>query len=110
MRAEKYVRAGQQASTWQRSSSGMIAAVLVRFTYLAVSHAFAALWLLRMSDREKDVEILALRHQLEVLRRQIGDQRPRLRPEDRALLAAFLEPLTRAALRRFRLWSARTRC
>jgi hypothetical protein len=44
----------------------MIAAVLVRFAYLAVSHAFAALWLLRMSDREKDVEILALRHQLEV--------------------------------------------
>jgi uncharacterized protein (DUF849 family) len=81
----------------------MIAAVLVRFTYLAVSHAFAALWLLRMSDREKDVEILALRHQLEVLRRQLGDQRPRLRPEDRALLAAFLESLTRAALRRFRL-------
>jgi hypothetical protein len=35
--------------------------VLVRFAYLAVSRAFAALWLLRMSDREKDVEILALR-------------------------------------------------
>ncbi|HUQ54792.1 hypothetical protein [Lentzea sp.] len=51
----------------------MIAAVLVRFAYLAVSNAFAALWLLRMSDREKDVEILALRHQLAVLRRQLGD-------------------------------------
>ncbi|WP_201779963.1 hypothetical protein [Lentzea aerocolonigenes] len=35
----------------------MIAAVLVRIAYLAVSHAFAALWLLRMSAREKDVEI-----------------------------------------------------
>ncbi|WP_198681352.1 hypothetical protein [Lentzea terrae] len=42
----------------------MIAAVLVRFAYLAVSHAFAALWLLRMTDRAKGVEILALRHQL----------------------------------------------
>ncbi|WP_143466749.1 hypothetical protein [Lentzea kentuckyensis] len=51
------------ASASCRSSSGMIAAVLVRFAYLAVSHAFAALWLLRMTDREKDVEILALRHQ-----------------------------------------------
>jgi hypothetical protein len=30
----------------------MIAAVLVRFAYLAVSHAFAALWLLRMTDQE----------------------------------------------------------
>jgi hypothetical protein len=39
----------------------MIADLLVRFAYLAVSHAFAALWLLRMTDREKDVEILALR-------------------------------------------------
>lgn len=47
----------------------MIAAVLVRFTYLAVYRTFAALWLLRMTDREKDVEILALRHQLAVLRR-----------------------------------------
>lgn len=92
-RAEKYVHAGQQASACYRSSSGMIAAVLVRFAYLVVSHAFAALGLLRMTDREKDVEILALRHQLAVLHRQLGGQRPRLRPEDRALLAALLVPL-----------------
>ncbi|MDX8031429.1 integrase core domain-containing protein [Lentzea sp. BCCO 10_0856] len=81
----------------------MIAAVLVRFAYRAVSHAFAALWLLRMTDRDKDVEILALRHQLAVLQRQLGDQRPRLRLEDRALLAASLVPLGRATLRRIRL-------
>ncbi|WP_439657699.1 hypothetical protein ACSHWB_35665 [Lentzea sp. HUAS TT2] len=86
MRAEKYVRAGQQASVGT-SPSGMIAVVLVRFAYLAVSYAFAALWLLRMTDREKDVEILALRHQFVVLSRQLGDQRPRLRPEERVLLA-----------------------
>ena len=67
----------------------MIAAVLVRFAYLAVSHAFSALWLLRMTDREKDFEILALRHQLAVLHRQLGGQYPRLLPEDRALLAAL---------------------
>ena len=77
--------------------------MLVRFAYLAVSNAFAALRLMRMTDREKDVEILALRHQLTVLHRQLGDQRPRLRPEDRALLAALLVPLARATLRRLRL-------
>ena len=77
--------------------------MLVRFAYLAVTHAFAALRLLPMSDREKDIEILALRHQLVVLQRQLGGQRPQLRPEDRAFLAALLTPLARATLRRLRL-------
>ncbi|TCO61888.1 integrase core domain-containing protein [Actinocrispum wychmicini] len=77
--------------------------MLVRFAYLAVTHAFGMLRLLPMTDREKDVEILALRHQLAVLQRQLGDRRPRLWPEDRALLAALLVPLGRAALRRLRL-------
>jgi hypothetical protein len=77
--------------------------VLARFAYLAVTHAFAALWLVPLTDREKDVEILALRHQLTVLQRQLGNQRPQLGPEDRALLAALLKPLSRATLRRLRL-------
>jgi hypothetical protein len=53
--------------------------VLVRFVYLVVVHVFAALRLLSMTDREKDVEILALRHQLTILQRQLGGRRPRLR-------------------------------
>ena len=36
--------------------------MLLRLTYLAVTNAFAMLRLLPMSDRAKDVEILALRH------------------------------------------------
>ncbi|USX53979.1 hypothetical protein [Lentzea sp. HUAS12] len=81
----------------------MIAAELVRFAHLAVFHAFAAMWLLRMTDREEDVAILASRHQLAVLHRPLGDRRPRLRSEDRALLAALLVPLARATLRRLQL-------
>ena len=79
--------------------------MLVRFAYLAVAHAHAsaALRLLPLTDREKDVEILALRHQLTVLQRQLGGQRPQLRPEDRAVVAALLTPLARATLRRLRL-------
>jgi putative transposase len=73
--------------------------VLVRFAYLAVTNTFAALRLLPMSDREKDAEILALRHQLRILQRQSGDQRIRFEPADRALLAALLGTLPRKTLR-----------
>jgi putative transposase len=44
-------------------------------------------------DRSKDAEILVLRHQLAVLRRQIA--RPRFEPADRVLLAAFARVLGR---------------
>jgi hypothetical protein len=45
--------------------------VLLRLAYLGVTNALALLRLLRMSDRDKDAEILALRHQVTVLQRQL---------------------------------------
>jgi transposase len=54
-------------------------------------------------DRDKDVEILALRHQITVLERQLGADRVKFAPEDRAFLAALLAPLPRQVLRRLRL-------
>jgi hypothetical protein len=77
--------------------------VLLRLTYLAVTNAFAALRLLPMSGLDKDAEILALRHQLAVLQRQLVPVRVRFGPEDRALLAALLQPLSCDALRRLPL-------
>src|SRR5512133_2456066 len=73
--------------------------MLVSFAY----RAFVSLVkLLIRSGRHvdvKDVELLVLRHQLEVLRRQV--KRPRLRPRDRALMAAagrLLPPARRHGL------------
>lgn len=88
----------------------MIRFVLVHFAYLTVTHAFAALRLLPMSDRGKDIEILALRHQLTVLQRQLGDHRPQLRPEDRALLADSSRRWLARHCAGSGCWSARTRC
>jgi putative transposase len=77
--------------------------VLLRLAYLIMTNAFALLRLLPVSDRNKDAEILALRHQIMVLERQLGKTRPRLLPIDRAFLAALLHRLPRDVLGRFRL-------
>jgi putative transposase len=77
--------------------------VLLRLAYLTVSNAFTVLRLLPMSDREKDAEILALRHQLAVLERQLGMEKARFTPSDRIFLAALLHRLPKDVLRRLRL-------
>jgi putative transposase len=56
-----------------------------------------------MSDRDKGVEILALRHQPTVLQRQLGTEKVRFDAPDRAFLAALLHRLPRAVLCRVRL-------
>ncbi|MGA6159996.1 hypothetical protein ACPEIC_42485 [Stenotrophomonas sp. NPDC087984] len=77
--------------------------MLLRLAYLGVTNAFALLRLLPMSDRDKDAELLALRHQVTVLERQLGGDRARFTPSDRAFLAALLHRLPLPALRRVRL-------
>jgi hypothetical protein len=77
--------------------------VLLRLAYLGITNAFALLRLLPGSDRDKDAEILALRHQLGVLQRQLGGQRVRFNPADRAWLAALLHQLPKPSLYRLRL-------
>ncbi|MEU5272969.1 integrase, partial [Streptomyces hygroscopicus] len=77
--------------------------MLLRLAYLGVSNAFAMLRLLPMTDRDKDAEILALRHQITVLERQLGKDKIRFTPSDRAYLAALLHRLPLHVLRRLRL-------
>ena len=60
--------------------------MLLRLAYLGVTNVFASLRLLPASDRDKDVEILVLRHQITVLERQLGTNR---------LAAAALEQVVR---------------
>jgi putative transposase len=77
--------------------------VLLRLAYLTVANTFALLRLLPMSDRDKDAEILALRHQIGMLQRHLDPRTVTFTPVDRAFLAALLQSLPRTVLRRLRL-------
>jgi putative transposase len=65
------------------------------FLYLAVRALIGLLVRSGRGSGVKDVELMVLRHELEVLRRQVG--RPKLRPADRALLAAAAWHLPRSS-------------
>jgi hypothetical protein len=77
--------------------------VLFRLAYLGVTHTLALIRLLLMSNRDKDAEILALRHQITVLERHQHGEKIRFTPAARVLLAALLHRLPRDALRSVRL-------
>jgi putative transposase len=73
----------------------------LRFAYLAVLHAFGWLALLARSEGAKEAEILILRHQVAVLRRQA--RAPRLSWADRALLTVLARLLPKGHLRQLHL-------
>jgi len=61
--------------------------VLFRLLFLLMIRSFGWLALLARSDASKDVEILVLRHEVGVLRRQVA--RPKPDWADRAVIAAL---------------------
>ncbi len=72
--------------------------MLVSAVYVVVCRLLELIVLVGRGDRAKELEILVLRHELSILRRQVN--RPRFQPHDRLLLAAFSRMLPR------RSWNA----
>jgi hypothetical protein len=66
--------------------------------YVVVCRLLELIVLVGRCNRTKEIEILVLRHELSILRRQAGQ--PRFEPHDRVLLAAFSRMLPR------RSWNA----
>ncbi|MGW4567917.1 hypothetical protein ACWEN3_37925 [Streptomyces sp. NPDC004561] len=75
--------------------------MLLRLTYLDATTSPSLLRLLPTSDRDKDIEILALRHQLLILQHQVS--KPTFTDIDRAVLAGLLHQLPRQKLRQLLL-------
>ena len=69
------------------------------FLYWALRRLLELMVLRFRSEGAKEIEILVLRHQLQVLRRQVA--RPHLAPHDRALLAACSRVLPKVRWRSF---------
>jgi putative transposase len=71
----------------------------VSFVYVLACRLFELVVLLGRGACSKELEILVLRHELSIMRRQV--RRPRFAPRDRVLLAALSRVLPRRARRAF---------
>jgi putative transposase len=67
--------------------------------YVVVCRLFELVVLLGRGERSKELEILVLRHELSILRRQPA--RPRFESRDRLLLAALSQMLPRRSWQAF---------
>lgn len=81
--------------------------MLLRLAYLTITNAFAALRLLPRGDRDKDIEILALRHQIAVFERQLGVGARVRMPRMNAVMERWVQSCRRQLLDRCLLWNER---
>jgi putative transposase len=73
--------------------------LVVSFLYVLACRLFELMMLLARRERSKELEILVLRHELSILRRQV--RRPQFAPRDRLLLAALSRVLPRCSWHAF---------
>src|SRR5512132_267336 len=92
--ASRYGRRGVGTVTLPSSRCGGRSQVLPTLAYLTLCRSIQLLAMVARGNAAKDLEIIVLRHQLAVLRRQTP--RPKLEPADRALLAAISRVLPRS--------------
>jgi hypothetical protein len=76
-----------------RPAGGKLNGVIVSFGYLILRQVLQLIVLVMRGERAKEVEVLVLRHQVAVLRRQV--KRLDLEPADRAVLCALSRLLPR---------------
>jgi putative transposase len=67
--------------------------LVVSVVYVVACRLFGLVVLLARGERSKGLEILVLRHEFSILRRQLG--RPRFEPRDPLVLAALSQVLPR---------------
>jgi hypothetical protein len=73
--------------------------LVVSFLYVLACKLFELIVLFARGNRSKELEILVLRHELSILRRQVA--RPQFAPRDRLLLAALARVLPRRSWHAF---------
>jgi putative transposase len=73
--------------------------LVVSVVYVVACRLFELVVLVARGERTKELEILVLRHELSILRRQVS--RPRFEPRDRLVLAALSRVLPRRSWRAF---------